>query len=109
MRNKRLLVPILAFVHYMAAHVFVLMSFSASMRHFDDGTSLTHSERLISNIADTLMFPLYGVSMKIGLGWLRPLHSLLTILNSFIWAIALYGLAALFLKIKNKGKRPTSL
>jgi len=47
--------------------------------------------------------------MKIGLGWLRPLHSLLTILNSFIWAIALYGLAALFLKIKNKGKRPTPL
>jgi hypothetical protein len=108
MGRKLLIVTALALAHYMAATLAVAVAFSGSMDAFDTGRPLSAAARLAGVVAEVLMFPGYNISTKIGIGWLRPLHDLISVANSLLWGGALYLLGlALFRRAGRRGARET--
>lgn len=104
MKRRALIILVLAFCHYMALWIMSLMAFRMSMGRFDRGDPPpTQTETVLWNVVTVMNFPVYPISMRIGLGWLYPVHIMLGILGSILWASLLY---LLFTRLLGFRRRP---
>ena len=97
MNKKRIL--LFAILHLVITFGCLIVSFSASMQHFDDLKEPAWFENALSYTADVLMLPL----RLIWTSWMsKHLHSsiewLLFLSNSLLWGLAI---EFLYLKIKS--------
>ncbi len=80
-----------AVVHYVATAVLVGLAFRLGMEAFDHQVSQNAMfiEDVCGKIGGTLIEPGYSLSMKIGLGRLPLVHSIISAANSLLWASAI--------------------
>lgn len=80
----------LALLHFWLSFVAGMTAFSLFMGRFDTGWGEpTLRERVAGGVAHGLDWPMLPLRERIGLGWLEPLHWVLIVLNSFLWAVGI--------------------
>lgn len=103
MKNKRRLIPIIAAVHFALIAVLNLLLVGIVSGELSVNSEPNLLKEPITSLIYMLLLPIFTPLHPEIFGWLSIG---LLVVNSFLWAIALYGIAALLLKIKNRGKRP---
>jgi hypothetical protein len=89
-KNTWLIIPASALLHLAATFAAVFASFAATGRSWDDGTPLSPSDQLVVRVAEVLVFPMYPVAQRLGIGRLGAFGDLLFVANSLLWAMVLY-------------------
>ena len=89
---KRILIILaLAAIHFALSFAFFLLSFAGGMSRFDGARESSILERVVNGIAYVLLFPLVQLAVRAGGGWMTgALGYVPFILNSLLWAIAIY-------------------